>query len=205
MLSLLKRLSIILLCWVAPCAHATPPALLVFGDSLSAGYGIIREQSWPALLERRLNAEGKDFTVINASLSGETTAGGLARLPRVLEQTRPALVILALGANDGLRGLSLAAMRENLAAMIHEARRHHAKVLLVGMRLPPNYGASYGKEFAASFRTIARHENVPLLPFLLEPIALEATAFQSDGLHPTAEVQPRLMRHVLGALLPLLH
>lgn len=187
-----------------PSAHATPPTLLVFGDSLSAGYGIAREQSWPALLERRLHEEGRTFTMVNASISGETTAGGRARFTRVLEQTKPAIVILALGANDGLRGLPLAVMRDNLAAMIGQAKRHHAKILLVGMRLPPNYGDKYTREFAASFHTLARREQVALLPFLLEPVALDANAFQADGLHPTAEAQPRLVQHVWNALLPLL-
>ncbi|PKO84140.1 MAG: arylesterase [Betaproteobacteria bacterium HGW-Betaproteobacteria-11] len=201
---LFKRLSIVLLCWFAPSAHATPPTLLVFGDSLSAGYGIAREQSWPVLLERRLHEEGKALTMANASISGETTAGGRARFERVLRQTKPAIVILALGANDGLRGLPLAAMRDNLATMIGQAKRQRAKILLVGMRLPPNYGEQYTREFTASFRILARREKVALLPFLLEPIALDANAFQADGLHPTAEAQPRLMQHMLDALSPLL-
>lgn len=205
-MSPLKRLC--LLCWFmggfALSAHATPPTLLVFGDSLSAGYGIAREQSWPVLLEQQLQKEGKPFTVVNASISGETTAGGRARFAAALDQFKPAIVILALGANDGLRGLPIAAMKENLAAMIAEAKRHPARVLLVGIRLPPNYGADYTQAFAATFRTLARREKVALLPFLLEPIALETGAFQSDGLHPTAAVQPKLMQHVRAALTPLL-
>jgi acyl-CoA thioesterase-1 len=185
-------------------AHATPPVILIFGDSLSAGYGIVRAQSWPVLLEHRLQEEGKAFTVVNASISGETTAGGRARFAAALQQFEPAIVILALGANDGLRGLPIAAMKENLAAMIAQAKRHHARVLLVGIRLPPNYGENYTQAFAATFRSLARREKIALLPFLLEPIALDADAFQADGLHPTAAAQPRLMQHVRASLSPLL-
>lgn len=205
-MSVLKQLS--LLCWLmcgfALTAHATPPTLLVFGDSLSAGYGIAREQSWPVLLEQQLQKEGKPFTVVNASISGETTAGGRARLAAALDQFKPAIVILALGANDGLRGLPIAAMKENLATMIAQAKRHHTRVLLVGIRLPPNYGENYTQAFAASFHTLARREKIALLPFLLEPIALDAEAFQADGLHPTAAAQPKLMQHVRASLAPLL-
>jgi acyl-CoA thioesterase-1 len=192
------------MCGFALTAHATPPVILVFGDSLSAGYGIPREQSWPVLLEQQLQKEGRSFTVVNASISGETSAGGRARFATALDQFKPAIVILALGANDGLRGLSIAAMKENLAAMIVQAKHHHARLLLVGMRLPPNYGENYTQAFTAAFPTLARREKIALLPFLLEPIALDADAFQADGLHPTAAAQPRVMRHVRTALAPLL-
>ena len=195
---------------VAPSAHATQPGampprnILVFGDSLSAGYGIAIRDSWPALLDARLKQEGQPYAIVNASISGETTAGGRARLAAALAQARPAIVILALGANDGLRGLPIAEMRANLEAMIRLAKRQQARVLLVGMRLPPNYGGDYADAFAGAFKSLARRERVALLPFLLEPIARDAAAFQADGLHPTARVQPLLMAHVWQALRGLL-
>ncbi len=183
---------------------AAPHTILVFGDSLSAGYGIPVSESWPALLAARLKRNGEPYTVVNASISGETTAGGRTRLAAALKQAQPAIVILVLSANDGLRGLPIAEMKDNLAAMIATARRHKARVLLVGMRLPPNYGNDYARSFEAAFRTIARREKVALLPFLLEPVALDPGAFQSDGLHPTAAAQPKLLEHVWNALKPLL-
>ncbi len=185
-------------------AQAAEKRILVFGDSLSAGFGIAVAQSWPALLGERLRAAGAPFSVANASISGETTAGGRARLGAALEQFHPALVILALGANDGLRGLPVAAMKDNLAAMTAMARKSGARVLLVGMRLPPNYGPQYTQDFDAAFRDIARREKLALVPFLLEPIALDREAFQADGLHPTAAAQPKIVDHVWAALKPLL-
>jgi len=185
-------------------AHASATAgVLVFGDSLSAGYGIAADRSWPSLLGRRLVENRLRYTVTNASISGETTAGGRARLPAALERNRPTVVIIALGANDGLRGLPLAQMRDNLAAMVQAARSQQAKVLLVGMKLPPNYGPDYAEAFEQAFVQVARQEKVPLLPFLLAPIALETEAFQSDGLHPTAAAQPKILDHVWTALKPL--
>lgn len=178
--------------------------ILIYGDSLSAGFGIAVAQSWPALLGQRLSANGSGLTVTNASISGETTAGGRARLGAVLTQFKPRIVILALGANDGLRGLPVAAMKDNLAAMVRLAKQHGARVLLVGMRLPPNYGPQYTREFDAAFRDLARREKISLLPFLLEPIALDREAYQADGLHPTAAAQPKILDHVWHALKPLL-
>lgn len=178
--------------------------ILVFGDSLSAGYGIAREQSWPALLSEKVAKSGLPYAVVNASISGETSAGGLARLPQALREHQPAIVIIALGANDGLRGLPLAAMRDNLAGMIHEAQKSGARILLVGMQLPPNYGPDYTAQFAHTYTEIARQEKIACLPFLLEPIARDQGAFQSDGLHPVAAVQPKLLDHVWAALKPLL-
>ncbi|MCM2309324.1 MAG: arylesterase [Sulfuritalea sp.] len=178
--------------------------ILIYGDSLSAGFGIAVAQSWPALLGQRLSANGSGLTVTNASISGETTAGGRARLGAVLTQFKPRIVILALGANDGLRGLPIAAMKDNLAAMVRLAKQHGARVLLVGMRLPPNYGPQYTREFDAAFRDLARREKISLLPFLLEPIALDREAYQADGLHPTAAAQPKILDHVWHALKPLL-
>ena len=185
-------------------AHGAEKRILVFGDSLSAGFGIAVRQSWPALLGQRLQANGSTATVTNASISGETTAGGRARLDAALGQFKPSVVILALGANDGLRGLPVAAMKENLAAMVALAKKRQARVLLVGMRLPPNYGPQYTKDFDAAFRDLARRETIALLPFLLEPIALDQQAFQPDGLHPTAAAQPKILDHVWAALKPLL-
>ena len=185
-------------------AQAAGKRVLVFGDSLSAGFGIAVAQSWPALLGERLRASGSSAEVANASISGETTAGGRTRLGAALEQFRPGIVILALGANDGLRGLPVAAMKDNLAAMTAMVRNSGARVLLVGMRLPPNYGPQYTQDFDAAFREISRREKVPLLPFLLEPVALDREAFQADGLHPTAAAQPKILDHVWAALKPLL-
>ncbi|MDK9702181.1 MAG: arylesterase [Sulfuritalea sp.] len=185
-------------------ALAAEKRILVYGDSLSAGFGIAVAQSWPALLGQRLQTNGSGFSVTNASISGETTAGGRARLGAALAQFKPHIVILALGANDGLRGLPVAAMKDNLAAMLKLAKQRGARVLLVGMHLPPNYGQKYTQEFDAAFRDLARREKVALLPFLLEPIALDQGAYQADGLHPTAAAQPRILDHVWAALKPLL-
>jgi acyl-CoA thioesterase-1 len=202
----MSKILALLLSILAFSAHSVSaaPTVLVFGDSLSAGYGIAVAQSWPALLEGRLRAERFPHAVVNASISGETTAGGKSRLPAALEQHHPAVVVLALGANDGLRGLPLAQSRANLETMIHAAKRAGARVLLVGMELPPNYGADYTRGFAAMFRELARREKVALLPFLLDPIALDDAAFQPDRLHPTAAAQPKLLEHVWTSLKPLL-
>ena len=194
----------ILLALPAKGAMAAEKRILVYGDSLSAGFGIAVKDSWPALLGQRLTQQGSTYVVTNASISGETTAGGRARLDLALKQFKPSVVILALGSNDGLRGLPVAAMKDNLQAMTRQARQSGARVLLVGMRLPPNYGPQYTKDFDAAFRDVARTEKATLLPFLLEPIALDRDAFQADGLHPVAAVQPKLLDHVWAALKPLL-
>lgn len=192
-----------LLCLFASLAAAADK-ILVFGDSLSAGYGIAIEQSWPSLLGERLRQEKFPLTVVNASISGETTAGGRSRLPAALRQHQPRIVILALGANDGLRGLPPQAMRANLDTMIAAAQSAGARVLLAGMQLPPNYGPDYTQRFAAVFRDLAQQRKTALLPFLLEPIALDDSAFQPDRLHPTATAQPKIRDHVWAALRPLL-
>ena len=173
------------------------------GDSLSAGYGIRPELAWPSLLGKRLSERSMDYNVANLSISGETTAGGRSRLNPALDQHKPAIVILALGANDGLRGLPLKQMQENLNAMIDMAQKRGAKVLLAGIRLPPNYGP-YASDFYASFGDISRGKKTTLLPFLLEPIASQGSYFQADNLHPTAEAQPLIMDHVWLTLRPLL-
>jgi len=177
--------------------------ILVFGDSLSAGYGIRQDAAWPALLTQRLQQKRLDYSVANLSISGETSAGGRSRLPAALQQYRPAIVILALGANDGLRGLPLQQLRANLEAMIEASRKSGARVLLVGMRLPPNYG-EYAQRFAALFAETARNRKVALLPFLLEGIADRPEFFQADMLHPTAAAQNQLLKTLWPALVPLL-
>ena len=173
------------------------------GDSLSAGYGIQTEQAWPSLLAQRVSEKRLDYSVANLSISGETTAGGRSRLSQALREHKPAVVVIALGANDGLRGLPLVQMRENLNAMIETARAVGAKVLLAGIRLPPNYGP-YAVAFHASFGEIARQQKIALLDFLLAPIATKQIYFQADNLHPTAAAQPLILDHVWPALAPLL-
>jgi acyl-CoA thioesterase-1 len=181
------------------------PAILIFGDSLSAGYGIGIEQSWPALLAKRLEHNRSAYTVSNASISGETTAGGRARFDATLTRVQPAIVVIALGANDGLRGLPTNQVRDNLAAMVRAAKEKKARVLLIGMKLPPNYGPDYAHQFDQTFLEVSKHERVPLLPFLLEPLGTTTDAFQADGLHPTASAQPKILDHVWPALQPLLN
>ena len=203
---MLKRVAFALLVVIllAETAFAAEKRVLVFGDSLSAGFGLAVRESWPALLGQRLQSRGSAWTVTNASISGETTAGGRSRLGAALKQFRPGLVVLALGANDGLRGLPVKAMKENLQTMARQAKASGAQVLLVGMRLPPNYGPKYTADFEAVYRDVAKAEKLSLLPFLLEPIALDAGAYQPDGLHPTASAQPKILDHVWSALQPLL-
>ncbi len=179
---------------------AAAPTILVFGDSLSAAYGIPRESGWVSLLQRRL----PQYYVVNASVSGETTAGGLTRLPGVLAEHRPALTILELGANDGLRGLPARQTTRNLEAMIALAKRQKSRVLLVGMRLPTNYGPDYTARFQASFAEAAKAGRVRLVPFLLAGMAGQRERFQADGLHPDALSQPQLLDNVWRELQPLL-
>jgi acyl-CoA thioesterase-1 len=182
---------------------AAGKTVLVFGDSLSAGYGIRPEAAWPSLLQGRLSEKRPDYSVANLSISGETTAGGRSRLAAALRQHRPAIVVLELGANDGLRGLQLAQMKSNLEAMIAAAQGTGARVLLVGMRLPPNYGP-YAAQFQTIFSEVAKAHRVPLVDFLLAGIADQPTLFQSDMLHPTAEAQPKILDNVWPQLSPLL-
>jgi acyl-CoA thioesterase-1 len=192
---------IVLLFSSAPALAAK--TILVMGDSLSAGYGIRPEQAWPSLLTKRLIEKHLDYSVANLSISGETTAGGRSRLAPALRQHKPAVVVIALGANDGLRGLPLTQMRDNLNAMIDAAQASGAKVLIAGMRLPPNYGP-YAEEFLSSFAKIARSKKAGLLEFLLEPVATRPELFQSDSLHPTADAQPLILDHIWASLAPLL-
>lgn len=178
--------------------------ILVFGDSLSAGYGVPLGHGWVSLLEQRMAGEGYDFDVVNASVSGETTAGGLARLPRALALHRPRIVVLELGANDGLRGLPLAQAQMNLARMIELAMRSSARVLLIGMRMPPNYGPRYTSEFYAMYTALARSYHLALVPFLMTGVALHPDLIQSDGLHPNERAQPLLLDNVWPVLQGLL-
>jgi acyl-CoA thioesterase I len=178
--------------------------VLVLGDSLSAAYGLPIEQGWVHLLQQRLEQRKPTVRVVNASISGETTAGGRARIQTLLQQHRPSVVVLALGANDGLRGLPLTLAKQNLAHIIQVTKQHDAKVLLVGMQLPPNYGPGYATAFAALFVDLAKQQRVEFLPFLLEPIAMDRNLFQTDNLHPTAGAQPALRDHVAKKLLPML-
>lgn len=178
--------------------------ILVLGDSLSAAYGIRPDQSWVALLQKRLQSQGYGYAVVNASVSGETSSGGLQRLPRALSLHEPSLVIIELGSNDGLRGLPLGTTRSNLARMVELSRKAGARVLLVGMRMPPNYGPRYTEDFMQMFRDVAREARVPLVPFFLENVALDAKLMQEDGLHPNAAAQPILLENLWPHLQPLL-
>ena len=178
-------------------------AVLVVGDSLSAGYGVARERGWVALLERRLAGRDQGWTVVNASISGDTTSGGVMRLPAAMEANNPQVVILELGGNDGLRGQPLALIRANLATMIELCRRRGARVLLLGMRIPPNYGPVYTSGFEAVFESLHEHYDVAFVPFFLDGIALDPQLMQDDGIHPTEAAQPGMLDTIWGALEPL--
>ena len=178
--------------------------ILIYGDSLSAAYGIPAQRGWVALLGERLQRERPDYSVVNASISGETTSGGLSRISKALAQYKPAVLVLELGANDGLRGLPVAQMKSNLAAMIRQAQKAGARVLLVGMRIPPNYGPDYTRDFEAAFTELAKRHRTALAPFLFEGMGEDLGKFQPDRIHPTAEAQPLLLENVWKALRPLL-
>jgi acyl-CoA thioesterase-1 len=192
--------------WGSPAAGKGEggPVLLVLGDSLSAEYGLSRGTGWVQLLADRLRDSGSDYRVVNASISGETTSGGRSRLPALLKEHRPRVIVLELGANDGLRGLPLSVMRDNLAAMIRESQAAGAQVLLVGIRVPPNYGREYAERFAGTFAALAREFRVRLVPFLLDGFAESLELFQADRIHPTAEAQPRMLDNVWPVLRPML-
>ena len=185
-------------------ARAESPVILVLGDSLSAGYGIPVEKGWVNLLQRRLVERGFPYRVVNASISGDTTSGGLSRLPAALELHRPAIVVLELGANDGLRGQPPMAMSRNLSRMIERSRQAGARVLLAEMRIPPNYGPLYAQKFQATFGELAQHYAIPLIPFLLDGVAGNPALIQDDGLHPRAEAQPQILDNVWAVLEPAL-
>jgi len=185
-------------------ATAAEKSILVFGDSLSAAYGIAQSRGWVALLGEKLKRERPDYSVANASISGETSAGGLARIDAALERHKPTVVIVELGANDGLRGLPLAQMKANLGTIIEHARNSGARVLLVGMKLPPNYGPEYTEAFEKAFAEVAKRYKVALLPFLLEGFAEKPDYFQADRIHPHEKAQPLILERVWRALQPLL-
>ncbi|MFZ0791519.1 MAG: arylesterase [Chromatiaceae bacterium] len=180
------------------------PRLLVLGDSLSAAYGIASEDGWVSLLQERLRDRGARYEVVNASISGETTAGGLTRLPTLLAEHQPQILVIALGANDGLRGFSFDTIRRNLGGMIQRARESGSRVILAGVRLPPNYGAAYTQGFQAVFRELAGAEGVPLVPEILAGVAEDRGLMQADGIHPTAAAQPLILDNVWPVLQPLL-
>jgi acyl-CoA thioesterase I len=188
----------------ATSAHSAPKTVLVLGDSLSAEYGLSHGSGWVPLLEQRLQAQHIEANVVNASVSGETTSGGLARLPALLARHHPDIVVVELGANDGLRGLPLPAAEVNLRAIARQARQAGAQVLLLGMRLPPNYGRAYGERFFGLFGKLARELKAPLVPFMLEGMADQAALFQPDRLHPTAQAQPIILDNIWSQLLPML-
>jgi len=168
----------------------------VVGDSLSAEYGIARGAGWVALLEQKMKAEKIDAKVVNASISGETTSGGRARLPALLGQHKPDVVVIELGANDGLRGLPVPSAEANLRAMIAAAQAQKARVLLVGMRMPPNYGRAYTERFFGMFKTVSTSTKSPLVPFMLEGVADKPALFQQDRLHPTAQAHPIILNNI---------
>lgn len=187
-----------------PVRAEEAPRILVLGDSISAAYGMELEQGWVHLLQQRLRDQGYPHRVVNASISGETTAGGVARLPQLLQDHIPSVVILELGGNDGLRGLGLQQSRDNLARMIELSRRQDTRVVLLGMRLPPNYGPVYTEAFERIYSQLSAGSGVAGVPFLLEGVALEPGMMQHDRIHPTTRAQPRLLDNVWPALEPLL-
>ena len=186
-------------------AIAAGKSILVFGDSLSAGYGLAMSRGWVALLEERLKRDRIDYSVANASVSGDTSAGGRARIDAALERHRPAVVVVELGANDALRGLPLAQMKANLAAIIQRSKKSGARVLLVGMRMPPNFGPDYTQAFEGAFTQVAREQKVPLVPFMLEGFAEKLEYFQPDRIHPNERAQPLILETVWPKLKPLLN
>ena len=194
----------IALAWFTTCAYSASKTVLVLGDSLSAEYGLVRGTGWVALLQARLQAQKNDTVVINASITGDTTSGGKARLPSLLNQHHPAVVVIELGGNDGLRGLSLAATEANLRAMIVASQRTKAKVLLLGMQLPPNYGPDYTQQFHALYARLAKENQSSLVPFLLEGVADQPQLFQADRIHPIAAAHPIILDNVWPGLKPLL-
>jgi acyl-CoA thioesterase-1 len=187
----------------AALAHSAPKTVLVLGDSLSAEYGLTRGSGWVALLGQKLKAEKIDAAIVNASISGETTSGGRVRLPALLAQYHPSLVVIELGANDGLRGLPVAAAEANMRAMVELVRKNHAQVLLVGMRMPPNYGRDYTENFFSMYKTVAAQTKAPLVPFMLEGVAEQPSLFQADRLHPTAQAHPAILANIWPKFLPL--
>ncbi|MGN0921560.1 MAG: arylesterase [Cellvibrio sp.] len=200
------KLCLILLTFVSLGAQASSKTIMVHGDSLSAGYGIELSDGWVALLQVKVDQKfpGK-FKVVNTSVSGETTTGGKARLPALLEHHRPSIVLLELGGNDGLQGHPIPLMRKNLAAMLDAIEQADATALLIGIQIPPNYGSRYTNQFSQSFHQIADDKQVALVPFLLEGVATHSELMQRDGIHPTKDAQAKILDNVWPHLLPLLN
>jgi acyl-CoA thioesterase-1 len=197
MLGILKKLTVAAsLVLASASAYSAPKTVLVVGDSLSAEYGLTRGAGWVALLEQKLKASKIDANIINASISGETTSGGRARLPALLNQHKPQLVVIELGANDGLRGLPVPAAESNLRQMITMSQQKGAKVMLVGMRMPPNYGRAYTERFFGMFNTLSKEYKAPLVPFMLEGVADKPALFQADRLHPNAQAHPIILNNI---------
>jgi acyl-CoA thioesterase-1 len=188
----------------APAIAAAADKILIVGDSLSAAYGIEKSRGWVALLQQRLEARQLGYRVINGSITGDTTRGGLSRLPAALEREQPAIVVIALGGNDGLRGFAPQQTRDNLRRMIELSRNSGAHVLLLGVRLPQNYGRAFGEKFHRVYLELADEMGVPLVPFFLEGVAETRDLMQADGIHPAAEAQPRILDNVWSGLVPLL-
>jgi acyl-CoA thioesterase I len=198
------RILLLLVFLAGPAAAAQPPVVLVVGDSLSAGFGLAIHENWPSLLQERLASAGHPHSVVNASISGDTTSGGLARLPNALARHSPSVVLIGLGGNDGLRGLPLAEIRRNLAEMIQLSKSAGARVLLAGIHIPPNYGPRYTESFHAIYHELAQEYGTGLIPFILEGVALEKGLMQEDGIHPNAAGQAVIADNVWPGLEPLL-
>ena len=202
----MRRLLLVLLMVVLPAGAslAAPRTILVLGDSLSAAFGFELRHGWVAQLEQRLARDRLDYTVVNASVSGDTTANGLARLPALLQRHRPGIVIVELGGNDGLRGLPPEQIKHNIVAIVKEAKVAGAKVVLVGVPLPPNYGRQYIERFRRLYGEIAAEQNVALVPSIVDGVAGDRVLMQPDGIHPTAQAQPRMLENVWAKLRGLL-
>ncbi|WP_274620190.1 arylesterase [Herbaspirillum sp. C7C2] len=201
---LLRLLAGVALVLATASAYSAPKNLLVLGDSLSAEYGLQRGTGWTGLLQQRLQQDKSELRVVNASISGDTTIGGRNRLPALMTQHQPDILVIELGANDALRGLPLKTSQDNLQAMIDLARQQKAKVLLIGMQIPPNYGPDYTRRFAAMYQDLAKANKVALVPFFFEGIAADLSLFQADRIHPNEQAQPRLLDNVWPHLKPLL-
>jgi acyl-CoA thioesterase-1 len=184
---------------------AENPKILIFGDSLSAVYGVAQSQGWPALLQNKLKEKNQHYDVINASISGETTSGGLSRLASVLAEFKPNIIILELGANDGLRGLPVQEMEKNLNEMIVISKKTKAKIVLIGMKIPPNYGPKYSTEFRQTYTNLSQQHNITLVPFMLENVATNPKLTQDDGLHPNSFAQPLILENIWPKLHGLLN
>lgn len=196
--------ALIILMLLAPVSRADKPTILVLGDSISAAYGMAEQDGWVELLRHRLVDNNPSFEVINASISGDTTSGGLARLQQAFDKHRPRILVIELGGNDGLRGLSLKKMRKNLSAMVKLCSESQCRAVLLGMRIPSNYGEVYAERFHHSFARVAEEQNIPLSPFFLKGVATELDLMQNDGIHPNKVAQPLLLETAWSLIEPLL-